>query len=128
MQYHTLMYGGGMAFLIFPIGLSCMAAAIVHGYLGQTRLIEPGVYGHRWAKGFIQMIWHYSTVTWALIGAFIAASPWVLNQNQRKWMVPLVCLPIVYGVIGNMLVSRGRHFGWKIFAGLIAAAAITAQF
>jgi hypothetical protein len=45
------------------------------------------------------MVWHYSTLTWVLIGLFIAMSPWSLTPLQRAMLVPLACLPILYGVV-----------------------------
>ncbi len=73
------------------------------------------------------MIWQYSPVTWVLIGVFVTISPWVLDARTRAWAVPLACAPILYGIIGNFLVTRGRHFGWMTFATIIVAAALVAQ-
>ncbi|HPE46765.1 MAG TPA: hypothetical protein PLR76_00130 [Hyphomonas sp.] len=116
-----------MQYLLMPIGVACVIAAIVHGYLGQAKLIGPAAYTHKWAKGFVGMIWQYSTVTWAMIGAFIAVSPWLVPREDLSWAVPLACSPILYGVAGNFLVSGGRHFGWMIFAVIIAAATLVAN-
>lgn len=115
-----------MDYLLLPVGLACIAAAIVHGYLGHSRLIAPAQFPHRWARGFTAMIWQYSTVTWIMIGIFIAVSPWTLSASDRAWAVPVSCVPILYGVIGNAVVSHGRHFGWMIFAVIIALATLIA--
>ncbi|MEZ5679852.1 MAG: hypothetical protein R3E14_00985 [Erythrobacter sp.] len=115
-----------MEILLLPIGLACVFASIAHGYLGQTRLIAPAEFPRGWARGFVSMIWQYSTVTWATIGAFIAVSPWLLTADERRWAIPAACLPILYGVIGNAIVSQGRHFGWMLFAAIIAAASLVA--
>jgi len=112
--------------ILLPIGLICVVASIAHGYLGQTRLIAPAEFPRGWARGFVTMIWQYSTVTWAMIGIFIALSPWLLTDAERRWAIPAACLPILYGVVGNAAISKGRHFGWMLFAVIIAAACVVA--
>lgn len=116
-----------MELLLLPIGIACVVASVAHGYLGQTRLIDPAEFPRGWARGFVSMIWQYSTVTWATIGIFIASAPWLLSDADRVWAVPASCVPIAYGVIGNAIVSKGQHFGWKLFAAIIGAACLVSQ-
>ncbi len=115
-----------MNLLLVVIGLACVVASIAHGYLGQTRLIAPADFPRGWARGFVSMIWQYSTVTWAMIGIFIALSPWLLTAPDRRWAIPAACVPILYGVVGNAIVSKGRHFGWMLFAAIISSACLVA--
>ena len=103
-------------------GLGLIAAAIAHGYLGQTRLIASATFQSRQAKEIVLAIWHFSSASWAACGAIIAASPWLFDDASRKTAVMFACLPVVYGVVGNAWITRGRHFGWKVFAAAITLA------
>lgn len=115
-----------MSILLLPIGIACVAAALYHGYLGQTRLIGPTVFANRQAKELVAMIWQFSTATWAFCGVVIAVSPWLFAGGNRLSAIVCACLPIMWGVIDNAWVTRGRHFGWKVFAAIVAAAVGTA--
>jgi hypothetical protein len=108
--------------LLVPIGIICIVAAVIHGHLGLTKLIAPADFRTRQARAFVVMIWHYSTLTWAAIGVCFAATPWLVPADQQRLVIGLMSLPILYGVIGNFIISRGRHPGWAIFAFVIAAA------
>jgi hypothetical protein len=115
-----------MPIVLVPVGLACMAAALYHGYLGQTRLIDPATFPSRQAKEMVGMIWQFSTAAWAVCGAIIALSPWLFPSRFRLESVICACLPIGWGILGNAWITRGRHFGWKIFAGIVAAAIVGA--
>lgn len=111
-----------MALLLVPVGLLCIAAACYHGYLGETKLIGPSTFPNRQAKLLVSAVWQLSTATWIVSGIVIAASPWLFQDRDRPWGVAAACLPILYGVIANAWITRGRHFGWKILGGVIVAA------
>ena len=108
--------------LLPPIGLLVVAAAALHDWLGQTRLIGPAQFPTATARRLVVLIWHYSAVSWAACGLLIAASPWLVGEGARPWVVAACCLPLVFGAVGNGVATRGRHCGWKIFAGLVLAA------
>jgi hypothetical protein len=101
-------------------------AAILHGYLGQTRLIAPATFPHGQAKSLVVLIWQFSAAAWAVCGAIIAASPWLFSDEVRPVAVAVACLPLLWGIIGNAWITKGRHFGWKIFAGVVGAAILGA--
>lgn len=111
-----------MAVILVPVGLACILAALVHGYRGQTLLIDPADFRSQQAKSLVGMIWQFSAAAWAVCGGVIAASPWLFDDAARPGGVALACLPMLWGIIGNAWVTRGRHFGWKVFAVIVAAA------
>jgi hypothetical protein len=117
----------GMTYLLTWIGITCVIASLAHGSRVQSHLVATTEFRGRQAKNMTVMLLQYSTFTWILIGLFIAASPWLLDRSTRSWAVPLACLPILYGVIGNAIVSRGRHFGWILFAAIIGSASAAAN-
>ena len=111
-----------MPLILVPTGIACIAAALYHGYLGQTRLIGPAKFPNRQAQALVGMIWQFSTASWAVCGALIALSPYLFDTGSRRVAVVCACLPICWGIVGNFWITRGRHFGWKIFAAIVASA------
>lgn len=112
--------------ILVAAGLACMSAAVAHGYRGQTRLITPATFADRQAKALVLMIWHFSAAAWAMCGAVIAVSPWLFPNQTRPIAVALACLPLLWGIVGNAWITRGRHFGWKLFGAIVVLALIGA--
>ena len=104
------------------------AVAVIHGYLGQVRLIEPARFTGRTERGMVLAIWHFSAATWgasALVFLFAALR---LPADARLVPVGIACLPLIYGMVCNAWITRGRHFGWAALAlviGLALAGALT---
>ncbi len=117
-----------MPSILVPVGLLCIAAAAYHGYLGWTRLIAPATFPNSQAKALVGMIWQFSAAVWMVCGGVIALSPWLFDDRVRPWAVVAACVPIVWGIVGNAWVTRGRHFGWKLFASIVVAAVAGALF
>lgn len=111
-----------MQFWMFIVGSACVAVAILHGYLGHAKLIGPTSFATPEAKGLVEAIWLFSAVAWAASGIVIAASPWIFNAEQRMAYVATACLPLAYGACANAVITRGRHFGWKLLTMIIAGA------
>jgi hypothetical protein len=102
-------------------------AAIVHSYLGETRLIRP-LYAEREHAGvlksltwrrLIRAVWHLPSLCWlamALMTIVLAAQPPIPA-------IPLYFAGAIYAVsgLGNLIATRGKHFGWLV---LFAAAAL----
>lgn len=116
-----------MESLLVAAGLGAIGGAAMHGLIGQRDVIGPAEFGHPTAKTLTLAIWHFSTLVWGLAGLGIAASPWLLEAQTRAWAVPAMCLPLAYGAAGNFIITRGRHFGWMVFAAIIVAAVLGAR-
>jgi hypothetical protein len=101
-----------------------VGVAVAHGYLGEKRLIAPLEIPGRQAKGFIRAIWQLSAATWILCSLIIALSPWFVPDNQRMVVVVIVSLPMLYGLVVNAWISRGRHFGWKLLSLVLGMTAV----
>ena len=117
-----------MQFWMFAVGSACVAVAILHGYLGHAKLIGPTHFATPEAKGLVGAIWQFSAVAWAASGIVIAASPWIFDAEQRMASIAMACIPLAYGACANAVITRGRHFGWKllvmIMVGAIGGAAL----
>lgn len=106
--------------LLMIAGALGVATALIHGYLGETRIIALAAFPSRQARGFVRAIWQLSTTIWISGSLVIAAAPFAFaDPLQRRLVLALACLPMVYGLVCNAWISRGRHFGWMALSTVI---------
>jgi len=101
-------------------GLLAVLAGIVHGVLGETRVLARAQIEPRWARRLVRIVWHNGVIAWIGGGALLIAAPSFASDAARHWIVGV--LVAVYGsaAIGNAVASRGRHFGWMILSAVVA--------
>lgn len=109
--------------LLSAAGLIGAIAACVHGYLGERYILARSSFPNRQAASLVRAIWHLSTATWLAGALLFAAAPWLFNDTVRPWAVGVASLPILWGVVANAWITRGRHVGWMAFALVLALAA-----
>ena len=97
----------------------------LHGVLGEVRIIAP-LEADRQAKAFLSAIWWFSAIAWMISSAIVGLSPWLIDDRRRLPFIALAILPLVYGLIVNAWISRGRHFGWKLLGMVVSLALIGA--
>jgi hypothetical protein len=108
--------------LLYASGTLGLAAAFVHGLLGETRVfararIEPERLGR-----LIRGVWHCSVVAWASVAVLLIVAPWMGSQIARHWIVGTAVVVYGFSAIVNAWVMRGRHFGWILLAIIVALA------
>lgn len=111
-----------MALLMVATGIICVLLSCLHGYLGETKLIGPAQFPSRQARLLVSAIWQFSTAMWIVSGVLIAMSPWLFPAAWLTTAIALICAPLLFGVIANCVITRGRHFGWMAFLAVIVAA------
>ena len=89
-----------------------MLVAVVHGYLGATKIIHPIKGIHPSAKRILHGIFFLSAVYWFIGGAVLVSAPFYLESDARYFAVLLVGLLYFSGAVVNFWGTRGRHFGW----------------
>ncbi len=94
--------------------------AVVHGVLTQRFIARPLVRmagKEKMPASIIKMVpalLHFSTLIWLLGGlALIAAALW-FGQAARLATVVFVGGSYVFGTLGNLWATRGRHPGWML--------------
>lgn len=112
--------------LLLAAGTLCVGVAVVHGWLGETRLIGPASFPNREARQLVSAIWQLSTAIWIACGLVIAASPWLFEARTRSLGIFIACLPLLWGVVANAWITRGRHPGWKALGLAVALALVGA--
>lgn len=97
-------------FLYVSGGLA-MCVAIIHGWLGATKVVGPSTTSHPSSKRILHAIMFLSAVYWFVAGAVIASAPHVLTGDVRTWTVYACSAMLMTGALGNLWGMRGRHFG-----------------
>ena len=99
------------------------SVAVVHGILVQRLMVrpfEPLLLADKRMTASVRRIvpglLHFSTFNWFLGGlALIAAAIW-FEQDARLATGLLVGSSYLYGALGNLWATRGRHVGWMLYA------------
>src|SRR5262245_5490956 len=96
--------------------------AVVHGIFVQRLMVKPfeqfaladGRIGAP-IRRLVPLLLHFSTISWFLGGlALIAAAKW-FEQDARLTTGLLVGSSYLYGALGNLWATRGRHPGWVLY-------------
>jgi len=104
-------------------GIIGAGVAIVHGILVQRYMVKPfeefalankGIAGS--TRRLVPLLLHFSTIIWFLGGlALVAAANW-FGQEARLATSLFVGGCYMFGAIGNLWGTRGRHPGWMLLA------------
>ena len=105
-------------------GLLAVLAGIVHGVLGETRVLARAQIEPRWARRLVRIVWHNGVIAWVGGGVLLIAAPSFASDAARHWIIAV--LVAVYGsaAIGNAIVTRGRHFGWMVLSAVVVLALV----
>ncbi|MFY9642963.1 MAG: hypothetical protein WCD20_21050 [Rhodomicrobium sp.] len=92
-----------------------MTIAIVHGYLGETKVVRPLTNLPPSSKRVLHAVMFLSAVYWFLGGAALALSPFA--GSGGRWLTALI-VAMVYltAALANLWATRGRHFGWILLS------------
>jgi hypothetical protein len=104
-------------------GVIGAGVAVVHGVLVQRLMVRPfealALADRRIAGSTIRLVpllLHFSTIGWFLGGlALVAVANW-FGPDVRLAISLLVGGCYLYGAIGNLWATRGRHPGWMLMA------------
>ncbi len=102
--------------LLITAGGLGLIISLVHGYLGETKVVGPVQDVPISAKRILQAIMFLSAVYWFLGAALLVAAPFLLAPENRfiaGWGVGALFLS---GAIGNFWATRGKHFGWMLLS------------
>ena len=104
-------------------GVIGCCVAVVHGILTQRLMVRPFEEFFRADKRtsvsvrrLVPLCLHFSTISWFLGGlALIAAANW-FEQDARFATGVFVGSLYLFGALGNLWATRGRHPGWMLMA------------
>jgi hypothetical protein len=104
-------------------GIIGAGVAVVHGVLVQRLMVRPfeafALADRRIAgstRRLVPLLLHFSTIFWFLGGlALVAAANW-FGPDVRLAISLFVGVSYLFGTIGNLWATRGRHPGWMLMA------------
>lgn len=97
--------------LLYLAGGLTIMIAIIHGYLGATKVVGPSTAPNPAAKRILHAIMFLSAVYWFAGGVLLIAAPTLFEGEVRKWVVYGVAAMLTTGALGNMWSTRAKHFG-----------------
>jgi len=103
-------------------GVIGSAVAVVHGILVQRLMVKPFeeffLTDKRIAASVRRLVpglLHFSTVSWFLGGLALIVAIW-FERDMRLATGLFVGSLYLYGALGNLWGTRGRHPGWMLMA------------
>lgn len=101
---------------VYLAGSLGLAISIVHGYLGERKVITPIRSPSASGKRVLSAIMFLSAVYWGVASLLLLAVPTYIPSTARPIVVTSIAAVYTSGSIGNLWATRGRHFGWILLA------------
>lgn len=106
---------------LFAAGILGSAVAVFHGIVTQRLMVRPIEALFR-ADGrtsgtirrLVPLLLHFSTVVWFAGGLALIAAASVFGPDARLVTSLFVGSAYLFGVLGNLWGTRGRHPGWML--------------
>jgi len=93
-----------------------MLIAVIHGYLGEIKVVAPITGSPTSAKRIMQAIMFLSAIYWFVGGAILMATPYLFEGTARTFAIAFIGFLYLSGAIGNFWATRGRHIGWVLLS------------
>ncbi len=103
-------------------GLLAIAAALIHGVLGETKVFARATIEPKRLRTLIRAVWQAGTIAWIGGGLLLLAAPWMGSNAARRWSVITFAVVFAFAALGNAWALRGRHFGWVAMSAVVALA------
>ncbi len=103
-------------------GLVTIAAALIHGILGEAKVFPRARIEPERLRTLIRLVWQTSTVAWAGAGVLLVAAPSMVSEPARHWIVITLACVLAFAALANAWATRGRHFGWMVLSAAVAMA------
>ncbi len=106
-------------------GLLGGGVAVIHGLLTQRFIVAPiqGTTAPRLSgqvRRLAAVLLQFSTYNWLLGGLALLACAFMFGPEARLAIGLLVGSSYLFGALGNLWATRGRHPGWALYAGALA--------
>jgi hypothetical protein len=97
--------------MVMAAGVLAIAAALVHGYLGETRVFVRARIEPPWVRLLMKAVWHCGVVAWVAFGALLILLP-TLGPDARTAVIAASAAAFAAAAVANAWATRGRHYGW----------------
>lgn len=103
-------------------GIIGSVVAVIHGVLVQRHMVRPVGALLRAEKRvaastgrLVPLLLHFSTVSWFAGGLLLIAAAGWFGREARLATSLLIGGLYLYGALGNLWGTRGRHPGWMLY-------------
>ena len=103
-------------------GLVAIAVALIHGVLGETKVLARATIQPARLRTLIRLVWQAGTVAWIGGGVLLVAAPMMASEPARHWIVVTFACVFAFGALANAVATRGRHFGWIALSAVVGLA------
>ncbi|MEM9303377.1 MAG: hypothetical protein AAGE01_14775 [Pseudomonadota bacterium] len=103
--------------LLIAAGCLGIFIATIHGYLGQTLLLNQTSLRTETANRMLFAVFHLSTLYWLAGGMLLLWLAFADDARLSQWGGGLVAATYLAAAAANCWASRGRHFGWMLLTG-----------
>jgi hypothetical protein len=103
-------------------GTGAIVASLIHGVLGETKVFARAQIEPKRLRTLLRLVWQAGTVAWIGGGVLLLLVPWMQSDLARHAIVVTLALVYAFAACANAWATRGRHFGWAAFAGVVALA------
>jgi hypothetical protein len=108
--------------LLQASGIAAIAAALIHGVLGETKVLPRVTIEPARLRTLIRLVWQAGTVAWIGGGVLLIAAPLMGSEPARHWIVVTLACVFGFGALANAIATRGRHFGWMALGAVVVLA------
>src|SRR5256885_11130155 len=105
-------------------GWAAIAAALVHGVLGETKVFARATITPPRLRTLIRLVWQAGTVAWIGGGVLLIAAPSFGSESARHWIVVTIVAVYAFAAAANAWWSHGRGFGWKALGAVVVLAVV----
>ena len=102
--------------LLLSAGILGMAISVVHGYLGQRRVLTALQADAIIAGQVNKAVFHLSTWYWFIGGLSLVVVPKISVAPAAAAVALGVAILYFSAAAANFWATRGRHFGWVLLA------------
>jgi hypothetical protein len=102
-------------------GIIGSSVALIHGVLVQRLVVGPmdELAQPRLAPTIRRLLvglMQFSTYNWFIGGVALVVAAWAFGPEARLAAAVLVGSSYLFGAVGNLWATRGRHPGWVLYA------------
>ncbi len=102
--------------LIVSAGCLGMGIAIIHGRLGETKVVRPVHDLPATSKRVLRAVMFLSALYWFAGGLLLVIGPVYLTAPEQVFAALAIGAMYLTGAVGNFWATRGRHIGWVLLA------------
>ena len=104
---------------LYTAGVGAMMIAVIHGWLGATKIIADIQTGRRSSKRILQALTFLSAVYWFAAGLALVLTPSQFEGPVRVGVVLTCAAMLLTGALGNIWGMRGTHFGGYLLLAVV---------